>query len=316
MKLLNALLLSLVLLLLFSCGNSSQNPEDEENADSGTTILLTSEQREMAGIKTGTFEKRLVADVIDCTGYIDVPPTNQATIHAPINGQVQRISAVPGIKVVANQELAIITDQEIAQLKENFLDQRSNLTYYKSEFERKKKLFEQDAISKKDYLNAQNKYHHEKYSYQSLREQLLLMGISEEELIQNGISSKIIISSPIDGFVSEVFVNIGSFVDEQARMFEIVNYEHVHLELSVYSNDINNIRIGQRVRFNFAGSEEGGWGTIQLIGKKVDEINRSVLVHAHIDSHEQQLTIGSSIIAEILTKADSVLCLPEEAVIQ
>ena len=45
-------------------------------------------------------------------------------------------------------------------------------------------------------------------------------------------------------------------------------------------------------------------------------INRSVLVHAHIDDFKTQLTIGSSLVAEILTNADTVFCLPEEAFIQ
>ena len=233
-----------------------------------------------------------------------------------MNGLVQQIMVVPGRRVELNEEIAVITDQEIAELKESFLNQRLNLMYWEEEFKRKKKLYEQKAISKKDFLIAQKEYHKEKYSYQSIKEQLLLMGISEEDLIENGITSKISIHSPIKGYVSEVTVNIGSFVNEESPMFEIINYDHVHLELSVYSNDISKIEVGQRVRFKFAGSEQGGWGTILLVGKKVDEINRSVLVHAHIDDFKTQLTIGSSLVAEILTNADTVFCLPEEAFIQ
>jgi cobalt-zinc-cadmium efflux system membrane fusion protein len=260
--------------------------------------------------------KQWVAETIECTGYIDVPPTNKATIHAPINGLVMHINAVEGRKVAAGEELLVIADQAIAELKEAFLDQKLNLAYWENEFRRKEKLYKQEAISKKEFLHTQNTLEREKYAYQSLREQLSFIGITEQELLQKGISSKISIRSPLAGFVSDVFVNLGSFVNENTQMVEIINYDHIHLELYVYSADIHQIKIGQGVKFQLTGTDAGGWGYIQLIGKKVDEQNRSVLIHAHINETDQQLTIGSSITAQILTRADSVFCIPESAVIR
>ena len=310
-----SILISFLFLIMLSCDRSATKESSTNEDLNPDFIALTPGQIEMAGIETGKLEKALVADVIDCTGYIDVPPTNKGMLHAPIGGIIQSIAVVPGVKVNKGDILATLADQEIAQLQESFLDQRSNLSFLETELQRKKKLYDQEAISKKSYLSAQNDYNLAKFRYNSLSEQLMLLGISETELIENGISSTISIKAPFHGYISDVFVNIGMYVDENKPMIEILNYDHVHLELSVYSNDISKIKLKQLVRYRYAGTTKGGWGEIQLIGKKVDDVNRSVLVHAHIDETESDLTIGSSIMAEILTNADSVYCLPEEAFI-
>ncbi len=315
MKKLIILLLSSALLVLNACNNTTQPNEAAEEESTSGIIQLTPEQKQIAGIETGKLEKRLVADAIDCTGFIDVPPTNKGTLHAPTDGIIETIHVVPGKKVKQNESLATLADQEIVQIQEQYLFQKSQVAFWETEFQRKQKLYKGEAISKKDFLKAQNDYNQSKYRLESLSKQLILLGISEEDLIENGISSSISIRAPFNGYVSDVFVNIGMYVDEHKPMFEIVNYDHVHLELAVYSNDIGKVELGQAVRFRFTGSARGGWGTIQLLGKKVDEEERSVLVHAHIDEYDHELTIGASIMAEILTNADSALCIPDEAII-
>lgn len=316
MKKLIIYFLPIVVTLLFSCSSDSSTNVTEEGDTNVKTITFTEEQKQMAGIETGKLEKRLVANVIDCTGYIDVPPTNKATIHAPTEGIIQTINVVTGRQVKENAVLATLVDQGIVQIQEQFLDQKSEVDYWKIEFERKQKLYKQDAISKKDFLSTKYEYRQSKYKLESLEKQLVVLGIPEEELIENGISSILNVRAPFHGYISDVFVNIGTYVDEHKPIIEIINYDHVHLELSVYSNDIGKIEIDQLVHFRIAGSEKSGWGKIQLIGKKVDEIDRSVLVHAHIEDGNNGLTIGASIMAEILTKADSAYSLPEEAIIK
>lgn len=302
---------------LYSCSekpDKSANEIDLADNDKGI-IRFSEEQLKMAGIQTGHPEKRLVADVVDCSGFIDVPPTNIGTVHSPANGIIREINVVPGRKVMKNEVLVLVSDPEIAQIQEDYLNEKSRLEFQENEYERKRKLYNQNAISKKDFLAAQNGYQTSKNKVESLKEQLFLLGISETDLEKNGIFSTIPVRAPFNGFISDVYVNIGMYIDENKPVIEIINYDHVHLELHVYSNDINKIELDQAVRFRLAGSDKSGWGTIQLIGKKVDDVDRSVLVHAHIDKTGYDLTIGSSVMAEILTRADTAYTVPEEAII-
>jgi cobalt-zinc-cadmium efflux system membrane fusion protein len=305
----------LISLFVASCQSGSQSEENLSNEHEPDIIVLTDQQKEMAGIQTGKIKKSLVAEVIDCAGFIDVPPTNISTLHAPIDGIVQRIDAIPGLSVEKDQLLVVLADPEIAQLQEDYLFQKFESDFRETEYLRKKSLYEQEAISKKDFLEAKNEFNHAKTKLNSLEEQLKLMGISVKNIEENGISSTIVMSSPFNGYISDVFVNMGMYVDESKPLVEVINYDHVHVELMVYSNDIGKLEIGQPIRFQLAGTDKTGWARIQLIGKKVDEDSRSVIVHAHIDSYAEELTIGTSIMAEILTRADSAYALPEEAII-
>jgi cobalt-zinc-cadmium efflux system membrane fusion protein len=306
---------TLLLLIAGACSNNAVNQDSAQMESDSDIVVLTEEQMEIAGIETGKMEKRLVADVIDCTGFIDVPPTNRSTLHAPIEGIIETLNIVDGRRVKEGEELATIADQEIVKLQEEYLYMHTELVYWKSELVRKQKLYENDAISRKDFLETENKHSLANYKLQSLEKQLQLLGLEGETLLNDGISSHISIRAPFDGFIADVYVNMGMHVDENIPMVEVINYDHVHLELSVYSGEISKVEIDQRVRFRFAGSDKGGWGRVQLIGKKVDDINRSILIHAHIEKADSELTVGTSILANILCDADSVRTLPEEAIL-
>ena len=52
-----------------------------------------------------------------------------------------------------------------------------------------------------------------------------------------------------------VEINIGKFVEPASEMFEIVDNEHIHIDLHVYEKDINAIKIGQKVLFSLASNE-------------------------------------------------------------
>lgn len=314
-KYLSILIIAGTFLPLIGCFNTSSEPAEDEGVDDNAPIILTEEQKEIAGIELGVLEKRLVADIVECTGIIDVPPTNLGSVYAQIGGVINKINVVPGTRVSKGDVLATISHQEIIKLQENFLDSRSRFLYWEEEYKRKKALEESEALSRKVFLDAQAEYSAAKIRYESLREQLSLIGIYENELLNRGISSKIMIRSPLSGYVSAVYTNIGMYVGINTQLFEILDNSHVHLELNVFSNDINKIRNGQRVRFQDSGSEEIHWAEIRLIGKKIEEENRSVLVHAFITDTFSEVPIGASVLAQILTQPDSAYCLPEEAIL-
>ena len=314
-KYLSILIIAGTFLPLIGCFNTSSEPAEDEGVDDNAPIILTEEQKEIAGIELGGLEKRLVADIVECTGIIDVPPTNLGSVYAQIGGVINKINVVPGTRVSKGDVLATISHQEIIKLQENFLDSRSRFLYWEEEYKRKKALEESEALSRKVFLDAQAEYSTAKIRYESLREQLSLIGIYENELLNRGISSKIMIRSPLSGYVSAVYTNMGMYVGINTRLFEILDNSHVHLELNVFSNDINKIRNGQQVRFQDSGSEEIHWAEIRLIGKKIEEENRSVLVHAFITDTFSEVPIGASVLAQILTQPDSAYCLPEEAIL-
>ncbi len=93
----------------------------------------------------------------------------------------------------------------------------------------------------------------------------------------------------------------------------------MHLELNVFENDLENIKVGQKVLFmtqNASGKKYPA--KVKLINRSVDPEKRTIKIHAHIEdsSLESTLNPGMYIQAEIFTTNENRLALPSEALVE
>ncbi|ODS31144.1 MAG: membrane-fusion protein [Candidatus Scalindua rubra] len=151
----------------------------------------------------------------------------------------------------------------------------------------------------------------------ALEEKLALIGINAEQLEKSEkISRTITIHSPIDGYVSKVNINIGKYVNPVDVMFEIVNTEHLHVELTVFEKDINKIKEGQRIRFTLPNEDDRErLAVVYLIGRSIGG-NRTVKVHGHLDKEDEQYLPGMFVKAFIEIADNPVNALLEQAIIR
>ncbi len=98
-KLMKNLFYLLSIAIFISCSSNEANDVTEEvekfSADN-KTITLTQDQIDVAGIKTGTIGKMKISETVECTGTIDVPPENVASVSPIINGFVKSLNYNPG----------------------------------------------------------------------------------------------------------------------------------------------------------------------------------------------------------------------------
>lgn len=121
--------------------------------------------------------------------------------------------------------------------------------------------------------------------------------------------------SPIDGYVSKVDVNIGKYVTPSDVLFELVNPTDIHLALTVFEKDLDKLYIRQKlVAYSNANPGKRYPCEIILIGKDVSN-ERSVQVHCHFEQYDRTLVPGMYMNAEIDTKSDDALSLPEDAIV-
>ncbi|MES2732445.1 MAG: efflux RND transporter periplasmic adaptor subunit [Bacteroidota bacterium] len=143
-----------------------------------------------------------------------------------------------------------------------------------------------------------------------------LIGLDRKQALAGKFSTTIPIRTPISGYVTQVNVNLGKFVNSTDAMFEIVNTEHLHAELMVFEKDVIRIRKGQKIRFTLPNeSNQQRQATVYLIGKEIDQ-NRAVRVHGHLDQEDTNLLPGMFINAVIEVSANTVSAVPEQAVVK
>ncbi len=289
--------------------------EDTEHYDAENNVTLTSAQYRMADIKLGSMERKTLSNVLKVNGVMDVPPQNLISVSAPLGGFVHTTKMIPGMKVKKGQVLAVLEHQDYVQLQQDYIDKKSSLEYLELEYKRQQELNTEQVNSDKVFQRAKSDYMSMKAQVKGLAEKLGMIGIDVANFTVNDISRKVTITAPINGHVSVVNVNIGTYVNPSDVMFEIINTDHLHAELTVYEKDVVKLKIGQKVRFTLPNEgEQERFASIHLIGRKIDE-DRSVRVHAHLKTEDPELLPGMYINALIELNENEVNCINKEAVV-
>lgn len=318
---------NIVIVLLLLAGLSSCNKKEEdkpetaaeqqpkENEQQQNAVQLTKAQYETAGIEIGTTTTRNLSDVVTANGIIDIPPQNLVSISAPMGGFVRKTELLQGMNVKKGEVIATIENPEFIQIQQDYLETESKLEYAQLEFARQSELSKENVNAQKVLQLAVSEVKTQKARLAGLRERLKIAGINLTTLEKGTIVNSAPIISPISGSVITVNVNLGKYVNPTDVMFEIVDTDHMHVELSVFEQDIPKIKLGQLVRFTISNSaDKEHLAKVYLINKKINE-DRTVRVHCHLTKDDPGLLPQNFVKAIIETGASPVAALPDQAIV-
>jgi cobalt-zinc-cadmium efflux system membrane fusion protein len=285
------------------------NPED-------TVIELSSEQFGQNGMTMGSLEEKSFPEQVQANGTIDVPPANRAVVSAPMGGYIKNTHLLIGDRVSKGQTLVIIENPEFVTLQQEYLETKEQLTYLKSEYDRQQILIRENISSQKSFLKAESDYKKAEATYYGLRKQLDLLKISPSDVEKGIISTTSSLKAPISGDITKVNVTLGMYVSPATPIIEIVDNDHIHLELSVFEKDIMKIHKEQEIKFKIpeASSEEYA-AEVYLISTSIEE-NRTVKVHGHLkDLNKHNFLTGMFVNATIIISDNVSMSIPSEAIV-
>lgn len=303
------------LALLNACSGKKTEDTKIKTALTENSVTLTEAQLKNAEIETSKPVQKSIASILKVTGVIDVPPQNMFSVSAPLGGYLKSTELLPGMHIRKGDVIAVMEDQQYITMQENYLTAKAGLLLTESEYNRQKELNASKASSDKVFQQAQNNYLTQKILVKSLSEKLKLISINPDKLDENNISRSISIYSPIDGYVSAVNVNIGKYVNPSDVLFEIVNPADIHLALTVFEKDINQLAVGQKiVAYTNSNPEKKYLCEIILIGKDLSH-DRSIVVHCHFENYDKVLIPGMFMNAEIEIQSSNTIAIAADAVV-
>lgn len=323
----NLIILILISLPFFGCENNTIIEEHDHHDHSGheghenhaaneSEIELTPEQVKIANIQYGNFTSMTLGNQVTCTGKLELPPQNKANVSALIGGRITEIKVIEGNTVEKGQVLAIMEHPDVITFQEEYLNVYNSISSIKAAFERKAELYKDSITSAAEYSNAKTNYETASSKLNTLKAKLNLLGISEQNVIQGKITSSIAIKSPIKGYVRLVEINLGKYINPQTEIFEIIDNDHIHIDLQVYEQDISKIKIGQTVHFILASNPDSIFSAkVFTIGKAFENDTKAVRVHAEIDVNKSNLLPGMYVNATIETSPSNTNAIPEKAII-
>lgn len=302
--------------LLMSCGSETKTENTTTVASEETTVELTDAQLKNISLTTGKLEIKSISFILKVNGTIDVPPQNLVSVSVPLGGFLKSTKLLPGMHIFKGDVIAIMEDQQYIQLQQDYLTTAVNLKYTEADYNRQKDLNQSKATSDKAFQQAEADYTNQKITLKSLNEKLKLIGINPEKLNENTISRSISITSPIDGYVSKVNVNIGKYVNSTDVLFELVNPQDIHLGLTVFEKDLDKLFIGQKV-LAYTNNNPGKKYPCEiiLIGKDLSD-ERSVEVHCHFEKYDKSLIPGMFMNAEVEVEPNNAFVIANDGLVR
>lgn len=270
MKIIKFILCLGFILILNSC--SLKNPKTSVNTEVNCNIITIAKSTITENnITSSPVKNKILKIPLETSGAIKLNENTSYKITTMFSGLVIEENTILGSAIRAGQKLASIQNPEIAKIQASFLHEfhlvdiaikqaEAQMALAKENYNREKKLFEEGISPKKDFFQAQTDYtlaqntldserDHKNHLYGEARSLLGAYGINSSILDSGSVSNNIPIIAPRAGLLINKNISTGSVVESGTLIYEIADLSDVWLDLNIYIEDLNKIKLGQRVDF-------------------------------------------------------------------
>jgi cobalt-zinc-cadmium efflux system membrane fusion protein len=233
-----------------------------------------------------------------------------------VAGAITGIFCKPGQYVKKGQALCSISSKEIISMQQDFAETSNRLHALRIDYERAKSLYAEKVGSQKELLSLESEYKSTQARYEGLRTQLQLMNINAKVTESGAINPSYPVCAPISGYISMQNAILGKYSEPGELLFEIIDLNQMHLQLSVFEKDISKLRIGQPVNFIIQGRPDTTFqASISSIGKSIDPESGSIKCIASLNGNDSRTLVhGMFADANIATTEKKALALPTGAI--
>ncbi len=277
-------------LVLPACRKEHQHEESvhEKKPDRHEEIIrLTSQAVSETGIRTEPVMPETLAGFISIPARVTVNQDMEAHVGTLISGRIRKVQAKLGDYVRAGQTLLVIESLEIGEIKAGYFRAKASTDYTRSNFERQKKLLDDNVGSRKNYQEALSEFEKAKADLKAADEKFHSIGLTDHDpdSTEDHVSGALAVTAPISGLITERNVVTGQMLDPSGTAFKIIDIRSVWIDGSIYEKDIPHAALSSPARFTaIAYPEEVFEGTVTYIGQTIDEKTRTLLVRSTFDN--------------------------------
>ncbi|QOX63610.1 efflux RND transporter periplasmic adaptor subunit [Anoxybacterium hadale] len=255
-------------------------------------------------VTTGSAEKMDLQQAVSIKGTIQ--GSEKADVATSLNSEILSILVEEGDIVHKDQVLAVLDSKD---LEDDYQKAQTALNQSKFNYEAAKSLYEEGAISKEDFVKAENTYKSDQITVNSYN-----------------ISDKVNIKSPIAGTVTRVNVNIGRYANDTENkepMFVVEDLQNLEMNVRISEFDISKIKVGQKVEITseVLGNQavDGVVSRISPTGELKDQSSKEMVIPVEIDVNKGNTNLIAGVTAkatiEIETRSN-VLTVPIDALLE
>ncbi len=249
----------------------------------------------VVAVKVVTAKQDEFKDVIEALG--NVRANEQVLITSQYADIVDEIRFTDG-QIVKQGDILVRFENQEEQARVKELE--ANLAESVAQLNRFQDLFKKKATSKSqvDEQEAKTK------------------AISAQLLSAKSKLSALTLAAPFDGVLGFREISVGSYVKSGDVITSLDDLSVVKVDFSIPERFFTTIKIGQNISAdNTAYKDESFTGQVTSVDPRIDSVTRMVKVRAEIKNTDFKLRPGMLLTIEVERKVDSVLQIPESAII-
>lgn len=271
--------------------------ESKKVGHQGNFVTLDSRQQTLAGIQLDTVKFRTIIPASTILGTVVVDEEKVTIVGSRIKGRIDKlfVQSSGDFLQKGSPIYSIYSELLLSDEKE-----------YLALLEKKKTTPKLSPVLEEMILASKNK--------------LLLWGLSEKQIseIENNKFPDPLMTfyAPETGYVSEVNVKEGMYVEEGNMLLKIVQLNQVWVEAQVYSNEIekiNNSRLFQI--FTETSPDEILNGNLVYNNPSLEQGRKIHLLRIRVNNSKNKLLPGMMVYVTPQTTAKSVLSIPKSAIL-
>ena len=298
--------------------HNEDDGHDHGEAHKEGSIHLTKEQIKTMNIQFGDFSSAKINDFVSATGTLGLPPNALTSVSAKANGFISNSNKyVEGSYVKKGVIMAYLENPDFIQHQREYLEINAELVFDRQELARQEKLVSANAGVEKNVQRLQSQINRKTATLKAIAKQLDYLGISANNLTPDNIIQKVPIYAPMSGYITSIKMHNGMYVRPEMELMEIVNENHLHLELDVFEKDIAQIKTGQPINYTVPALGNTNYkGKVHIIGKEFNTSNKTVRLHGHLEGKRPKFIKDLFVEAKIWLNNQTVQALPEKAIIK
>ncbi len=312
-----------ILVLAFSlvaCGDRGSEPPAREAPKMGapTVNLIQVSAALRDRVRTDAVTARMVPEVVTAPGEVALDLKQVAKITSRIEGQVVKIYAQLGDRVRSGQPLVAIASLQFDQLIEEYLVAKAQADVAENSFKRTEKLLAEQIVTERRFVEERGRHLETKARFQHIREKLLNMGLTPEELrgLEQGgheESHRYTLTSPIAGTVVAQQVVRGQGVAPGSELFEVVDTSRVWVFASLPIEQARKFKEGDLGTILPRGGEPVT-ASLTYLAPVADEATRTIRVRFEVANQRGQLKPREYVDVQLTIANPPTLAVPGSAV--
>jgi len=267
------------------------------------------------GIQTETVRVSSIPDYLELPAHIEADPTRIVHVFAPAGGRIVSMRVRPWDSVTKDQALAQLESSDLARAVADYHKALADNQAKQKELVRSQDLLVHNAISERQYQQAQADAEQARAEMEATREQVRVFGMDPDHS-----ATQLVVKAPRSGVVLDIGASPGEFsqaLSAPAPLCTIADITEIWAVGDIYEKDLGAAKSGQPARVTLSAYPHEHWsGRVSVVSDAVDPSTRTLRVRVVLPNSGNRIKPGMFGGIRILRSTASGILVPASAVIR